>query len=104
MYMFIYINTYMYIYMWASLLLVVSLFAERREIVVGGKIQKHLLWVPGPLWAGPLWAGPLWAGPVWFPPGIQDAPNKEWLFLFAFYCRRVAKVDFDRAVEKSFNK
>ena len=64
-------------YMWARLLLVVSLFAECREMVEGGNITKKylvgpwalvgwafmgralmgraLMGVPGPLWAGPLW-------------------------------------------------
>ena len=54
--------------MWARLLLVVSLFAESKEMVVGGK-NKNVLWVPGPLWARPLWARPLWAGPSWAPLG-----------------------------------
>ena len=51
-------------YMWARLLLVVPLFAESREMLVGGKIKKTVLWVPGPLWAGPLWAGPYGPGPL----------------------------------------
>ena len=59
---------YIYIYMWAKLLLLVSLFAESTELVVGGK-QTNVLWVPGRLWAGPLWAGPLWAGHLWAPLG-----------------------------------
>ena len=34
-----------------------------------GKHIKHVLWVPGLLWAGPLWAVPLWAGPLCAPLG-----------------------------------
>ena len=57
-------HMFSYIHMWGRLLLVVSLFAESREMVEGGKIKTNCPCGPlGPCGPGPYGPGPHGPGP-----------------------------------------